>query len=821
MPIDLSQFELPVADVLQMLGNALANDGLAVLVAPPGAGKTTLVPLFLLNADWRKDGTIIVLEPRRLAARAAARRMAHMLGEEVGQTVGYRMRLDQKVSANTRILVVTEGVFARMALDDPELKGIAAVLFDEFHERSLDADLGLALALDIRDGLRDDLRLLVMSATLDGARVARILGDAQIIESQGRAFPVEIIYTEKRVQERIEETVSRSVADALRTHAGSILAFLPGTGEINAVARLLEPKLPADVRLYQLHGTMDPAAQDEAIKPALGGTRKVVLATSIAETSITIDGVTIVIDSGYQRLPVFEPASGLTRLETVRTSKASIAQRAGRAGRTAPGIAIRLWRPEQIAVLPDFTPPEILDADLTGLLLDLATFGVTDPSALRFLDQPPKPALKEAGELLLRLGALDADGRLTEHGQAMRKLALPVRLSHMVIKAGRVGLAQQAAELAVLLTERGLGGNDADLETRLLQFRRDRGARGEGARGLARRLASSAAAGTQKEETSVGAILLYAYPDRVAKSRGRDGRFVLANGRGAEIDVVSALAAKDYLVVADLQGTAQRSRILSAAQVTIADLEEVVGADIQSSEDITFDVEKKSLRRRRQRRLGAVILDDAPLSAPSGEAADLGLIAAIRQHGLSILDWADGAATLRKRLGWLYQGLGEPWPSMSDEALLEGLENWLLPYLNGKPQIASITSDVLCNGLRTLIPHDLMRKLNELAPTHFEAPTGNNHPIRYDGEEPVLAIRVQELFGLKTHPSIAGGRVPLLLELLSPSHRPMQLTRDLPGFWHGSWSDVRSDLRGRYPRHFWPEDPANAAPTARAKPRGT
>ncbi len=821
MPIDLTKFALPVADVLPMVGVALLSEGMAVLVAPPGAGKTTLVPLFLLAAPWRKDGMIIVLEPRRLAARAAARRMAHMLGEVVGETVGYRMRLDQKVSAKTRILVLTEGVFARMALDDPELKGIAAVLFDEFHERSLDADLGLALALDIRDGLREDLRLLVMSATLDGARVARIFGDAQIIESQGRAFPVEIIYTEKRSQERIEETVSRSVSDALQTHTGSILAFLPGTGEINAVARLLEPKLPNNVRLYQLHGTIDSAAQDEAIRPAVIGMRKVVLATSIAETSITIDGVTVVIDSGYQRLPVFEPSSGLTRLETLRASKASIDQRAGRAGRTAPGVAIRLWRAEQNAVLPAFTPPEILEADLTGLLLDLATFGVTDPTAMRFLDPPPKPALNEARELLRRLGALDADGRLTDQGTAMRKLALPVRLSHMVIKAGEAGYAQQAAEIAVLLTERGLGGNDADLETRLSQFRKDRGARADGARGLARRLASSAASREQNAETSTGALLLYAYPDRLAKSRGRDGRFVLANGRGAEIDVVNALAAKDYLVVADLQGTAQRSRILSAAEVTLTDLEEVVGANIQSSEDITFDVEKKSLRRRRLRRIGAVILDDALLSAPSGEAADNGLIAAIRQYGLSILDWADGAGTLRKRLGWLYQGLGEPWPPMSDEALLEGLEMWLLPYLNGKPQIASITNEILCNGLRVLIPHELTRKLNELAPTHFEAPTGNNHPIRYDGEEPVLAIRVQELFGLKTHPSIAGGRIPLLLELLSPAHRPVQLTRDLPGFWQGSWADVRSDLRGRYPRHFWPEDPANAAPTARAKPRGT
>jgi ATP-dependent helicase HrpB len=821
MPVDLSKFALPVADVLEALSSALHSDGLAVLVAPPGAGKTTLVPLYLLDADWRKDGTIIVLEPRRLAARAAARRMAQMLGQEVGQTVGYRMRLDQKTSAKTRILVVTEGVFARMALDDPELKGIAAVIFDEFHERSLDADLGLALALDIRAGLRDDLRLLVMSATLDGARVAEILGDAQIIESQGRAFPVEIIYHDKRPNERIEETVSRCIADVLRTRSGSVLAFLPGTGEINATARLLEPKLSVNTQLFQLHGTMEPAAQDAAIRPCDAGFRKVVLATSIAETSITIDGVTIVIDSGYQRLPVFEPASGLTRLETVRASKASVDQRAGRAGRTAPGVAIRLWRAEQDAVLPAFTPPEILEADLTGLLLDLATFGVMDPASMRFLDQPPKPAIKEARALLAQLGALDGDGRMTGHGQAMRTLALPVRLSHMVIEAGRSGHAGQAAELAVLLTERGLGGNDADLETRLLQLRRDRGARADGARGLARRLAAQAGGQAAGDGATIGQLLLYAYPDRLAKSRGRDGRFVLANGRGAEIEMTNALAAKDYLVIADMQGTAQRSRILSAAQVSLHDIEAVLGDALQSTEEIAFDIDKKSLRRRRLRRIGAVVLEHAPLSPPTGEAADIGLIDAIREHGLGILDWHDNAITLRKRLGWLCKGIGEPWPDMTDEALIERLDTWLLPFLNGKAQISAMPQEALVNGLRALVPYDLSRKLNELAPTHFDAPTGNSHSIRYDGDEPVLAIRVQELFGLKVHPSIAAGKIPLLLELLSPAHRPVQLTRDLPGFWQGSWADVRSDLRGRYPRHFWPEDPAHAAPTARAKPRGT
>lgn len=821
MSIDVSKFGLPVADILPALMDALSNEGQAVLVAPPGAGKTTLVPLALLTVSWRLDGTIIVLEPRRLAARAAARRIAFMLGEEVGQTVGYRMRLDQKVSAKTRILVVTEGVFARMAIDDSELKGVAAVLFDEFHERSLDADLGLALALDIRDGLRPDLRILVMSATLDGARIAGILGNAQVIESQGRAFAVDVLYSEKRGTERIEDTVARIVADTLATRAGSILVFLPGTGEINTVARLIEPVLTHGTRVHQLHGSLDSSAQDDAIKPAPSGTRKVVLATSIAETSITIDGVTIVIDSGYQRLPVFEPASGLTRLETVRASKASVDQRAGRAGRTAPGTAIRLWRMEQNAVLPAFTPPEILDADLTGLLLDLAAFGVNSPASLRFLDQPPEPALHEARELLLKLDAINADGRLTEHGRLMRQMALPVRLSHMVIEAAKTGQAAQAADIALLLTERGLGGNDVDIETRLVQFRREKGPRADAARTMSKRLSARAHQGLSQTALSCGALLLHAYPDRLAKSRGQNGRFVMANGRGVEIDVTHALAAKDYLVIANTQGTAQRSRILSAAEVSLSDIETVLAGAVQSTQDITFDRDKKSLRRHRTRRLGAVILDHALLSPPSGTAANAGLIEAVRQHGLNILDWSDLALTTRKRLGYLHASLSLPWPDISDTALLRSLEDWVLPFLNGKAQIASIPQDALTNGLRSMIPHNLLRVFETLAPTHFVAPTGNTHQIRYDGDEPVLAIRIQELFGLKVHPAIAGGEIPLLLELLSPAHRPVQLTRDLPGFWAGSWGDVRSDLRGRYPRHFWPQDPANAAPTARAKPRGT
>jgi ATP-dependent helicase HrpB len=814
--------DLPVAEAIPALENAMQNNGLAVLVAPPGAGKTTLVPIRLLNAPWRGDGMIILLEPRRLAARAAAWRMASMLGEEVGQTVGYRMRLDQKTSPRTRILVVTEGVFARMALDDPELTGIAAVLFDEFHERSLVVDLGLALALDIREGLRPDLRLLVMSATLDGARVSQILGNAPVIEAKGRAFPVDIRYLDRRPDERVEDPMARAILKVLAGETGSILAFLPGTGEINGTARRLEGRLPPDVRLYLLHGTMDPSAQDEAIRPAPAGIRKIVLATSIAETSITIDGVRAVIDCGYQRLPVFEPATGLTRLETVRASKASVDQRAGRAGRTAPGIALRLWNAAQTASLPAFTPPEILAADLTGLVLDLAAFGVTEPLQMRFLDLPPAPALNEARDLLRRLGAVDKGGRLTDAGIQMRRLALPVRLSHMLIEAAKAGSARHASDLAILMTERGLGGNDPDLDVRLAGFRRDRSDRAHAARGLALRLAADAGQkGDDTNPVSSGSLLIHAYPDRIAKSRGRDGRFVLANGRGAEIDAGHGLAGQDWLVAADMQGAAQKARILSAATVSLAEIEAESPQEFTLQEEVSFDADRKSLKRRRKRQFGAIIIDDQPMPPPTGEDANLALIAAVRTHGLAALDWPGSALTLRKRLGWLRKGLGEPWPDMDDHALLAALEDWLLPFMNGKPTLADLPQDAIRDGLLSLVPHALQRKVDELAPSHFTAPTGNSHPIRYEGEAPVLAIRVQELFGLKVHPAIAGGTVPLLLELLSPGHKPIQLTGDLPGFWKGSWADVRSDMRGRYPKHVWPDDPANAIATARAKPRGT
>ncbi|AZO10036.1 MULTISPECIES: ATP-dependent helicase HrpB [unclassified Mesorhizobium] len=826
--------ELPVTAVLPVLAEALAARNSAVLVAPPGAGKTTLVPLALLDAPWLGEGRIVLLEPRRLAARAAARRMAELLGEEPGGTVGYAMRMENRISARTKILVVTEGVLSRMILDDPELPGVSAVIFDEFHERSLDGDFGLALALDVQGALRPDLRLLVMSATLDGARVARLLSGAPVIESEGRAFPVEVRYDERPAGVAIEDAMARAVRSALATEPGSVLAFLPGQREIERTAERLQGNTAADTDIVPLYGQLDNRMQDAAIRPAPPGRRKVVLATSIAETSITIDGVRVVIDSGLSRLPHYEPASGLTRLETVRASKASADQRAGRAGRTQEGVAIRLWRAEQTAALPAFTPPEILEADLSGLLLDCAAFGVADPTSLAFLDPPPTPALNEARTLLQALHAIDDTGRLTEAGAAMRGLALPVRLAHMVAEASTTGHALEAAALALLLTERGLGGDSADLERRLIRFRAEKSPRANAARQLAERLAKQATsrggvAGRvpgptlllKGEGKNAGALLIHAWPDRVARARGERGRFVLANGSGAMVDAADPLADETWLVVADLQGKAQNARITAAAPVDEADIRAALADRIETRRDTSFDRERRAVRVREAARLGAITLSERMLPPPSGADADRAILDALRQHGLSLLDWGKEAEALRQRLGWLHRGLGVSWPDVSDQALLDRLDGWLLPFLQGEASFAAIRPATLTAALMSLVPHELQRKVDALAPTHFNAPSGSHVPIRYDGEWPVLAIRVQELFGLDRHPAIADGTVPLTLELLSPAHRPIQTTRNLPGFWRGSWADVRADMRGRYPKHVWPENPLLAAATARAKPRGT
>lgn len=816
---------LPIDAVLGDLSRTLEAHNAAVLVAPPGAGKTTRVPLALLDAPWAKGKKIIVLEPRRIAARASADRMAKSLGERAGETVGYRVRFGSKISRATRIEVVTEGIFTRQIMDDPELSGVAAVLFDEFHERSLDADLGLALARDAQTGLREDLRILVMSATLDGARVARLLGEAPVVESEGRAFPVETRYLGRKADAPIERQMADAIASALRADSGSVLAFLPGAAEIRRTQNFLAERVQdVSIEIVPLFGALDAAVQDRAIAPAPKGTRKVVLATSIAETSLTIEGVRIVVDSGLARVPRYEPDIGLTRLETVRASRAAVDQRRGRAGRTEPGVCYRLWDEPQTASLAPYTQPEILSADLSSLVLDLAQWGVADPAALSFLDPPPQPAWKEAKSLLSELNALDGDGRITAEGRSLRALALPPRLARMIVDSHRAGSGEAAAEIAAILTERGLGGDSADLEYRRDQFRRDRSPRASSARDLARRWASQVAASEkagQQEDLSTGLMLAYAFPDRVARNRG-NGSFVLANGRGAAVEQTSSLARAPYIAIGEMTGTAASERILLAAQITEDDIERHFAEHIETVDETSFDRGAMALRARRKRALHAITLSEATLAvSPSEETARIladGLIAA----GLDWLPWSKAAKQWRDRVMFLRKAEGDSWPDLSDDGLIARRDDWLVPALYDKIALKDISAGDLSDALMALLPWEMRARLDREAPTHFEAPTGTVLAIDYEAEQgPTIAVRLQELFGLNTHPSIAAGKVPLVLELLSPAQRPVQVTRDLPGFWRGSYAAVRSDLRGRYPRHPWPEDPANALPTRRVKPRGT
>jgi ATP-dependent helicase HrpB len=764
-----------------------------------------------------------VLEPRRIAARASAERMAKTLGERTGETVGYRVRFGSKVSRATRIEVVTEGIFSRQILDDPELNGVAAVLFDEFHERSLDADLGLALARDAQTGLREDLRILVMSATLDGARVAKLLGDAPVVESEGRAFPVETRYLGRKADAPLERQMADAIATALRADPGSVLAFLPGAAEIRRTQNFLAERVQdASTEIVPLFGALDAGVQDRAIAPPPKGSRKVVLATSIAETSLTIEGVRIVVDSGLARVPRYEADIALTRLETVRASRAAVDQRRGRAGRTEPGICYRLWDEPQTASLAAYTQPEILSADLSSLVLDLAQWGVSDPATLAFFDPPPAPALKEAKSLLVELGALDADGRITAEGQRLRALALPPRLARMIVDSAALGAGEAAAEIAAILTERGLGGDSVDLDIRLDQFRRDRSPRAQSARDLARRWAAQVtASSTGDADLSTGAMLAFAFPDRVAKNRG-NGSFVLANGRGAAVEQTSALARASYIAVGELTGTAASGRILLAAPITQEEIETRFADHIEDADEVSFDRNAMALRARRKRTLHAITLSEAPLAlSPSAETARIfadGLIAA----GLERLPWSKAARQWRDRVMFLRKAEGESWPDLSDEGLIASAADWLVPVLYDKASLKEVSAGDLSDALLALLPWELRARLEREAPTHFEAPTGTMLAIDYEAEQgPTIAVRLQELFGLNTHPSIARGKVPLVLELLSPAQRPVQVTRDLPGFWRGSYAAVRSDLRGRYPRHPWPEDPATALPTRRVKPRGT
>ncbi|WP_363348825.1 ATP-dependent helicase HrpB [Methylocystis echinoides] len=826
------QDALPIDAVLPDIQAALAQSPNLVIVAPPGAGKTTRAPLALLDAPWAQGRKLILLEPRRLAARAAASRMAATLGEGLGETVGLRMRLESRVSAKTRIEVVTEGVFARMILDDPALEGVAAVLFDEYHERSLDADLGLALALDAQSGLRDDLRLVAMSATLDGARVAALMGDARTIVSEGRAFEVETRYLGRDAHERVEDAVTRAILRALREEKGSVLAFLPGQGEILRVAaRLAEARLEG-VDIAPLYGALDRAEQDRAISPAPPGRLKVVLATSIAETSLTIEGVRIVIDSGLSRVQLYEPDLGLSRLETVRAARASVDQRRGRAGRSEPGVCYRLWDEPQTAALPAFAAPEILAADLSGLALDLAAWGVSDPGQLAWLDPPPAPAWKEAVALDRDLGALDAEGRLTDEGKALRALPLPPRLARMILDAARHGEAERAAELAILLSERGLGGADADLSHRLERMQRDGSKRAREARRLAANWARLAKAALPPPQTpavgaggpgrglSEGALIALAFPDRIAKSRGNKGDFLMANGRAASLPVEDPLSRAPFLAIAELTGRAAQARILAACALDAEEVEKIGAGTIEFRDETVFEAASASLRRRRFRRLGAIRLSEQNLPVEPNEDGARALARGIAQLAISRLPWTKGQAQLRDRVAFLRRAEGAEWPDLSDLALASCAEDWLAPFIMGRGGLADITPGDLDAALAALLPYEMMRRLDAEAPAHFETPAGARHALDYAAPNgPLLSVRVQELYGLAQHPTLARGRAPLTLELLSPAHRPIQTTRDLPSFWAGSWRDVKKEMKGRYPRHLWPDDPAQAAPTTRAKQR--
>ena len=822
--------------------DALARGGNAVLQAPPGAGKTTVVPLALLGEPWLGDSKIVMLEPRRLAARAAAHRMAQLLGERVGESVGYRVRRDTRVGPRTRIEVVTEGVLTRMLNDDPTLDGVGVVIFDEFHERSVHADLGLALARHSQRLVRGDLRILVMSATLDGAPVAHLLGGAPVVTSEGRLFPVAVRWLPRRAGEWLEPAVVRAVRLALREGEGDLLVFLPGQGEIHRTAALLaEPPLDAGADLHLLFGNLPFDQQDRAIAPAPAGRRKVVLSTAIAETSLTIEGVRSVIDSGMARVVRWSAGVGMTRLETVRVSRASAEQRAGRAGRLAPGICYRLWAMEEHAGLVPFSAPEILATDLAPLALELAAAGVEDEGELDWLDPPSAAGMAQARELLHELEALGADGRVTPHGRAMSVLGAHPRIAHMLLRARSTGDGALACDLAALLGDRDplradTAAHDADLRLRLdlLRALRRRERLPERAGGmrvsrdaLARALDEAAAWRRElgvRDETSddaaAGRVVALAYPDRVGQRRpGSEGRYLLRNGTGAALQDSPALATSPWLVVAESDGRRPTSRVYLAAALGVEDVLEDFAGQVERTDRVEFDESTRSVRATRTERLGAIVLREAPWRDAPPELVTGALLDAVRRSRLALLSWSEGAARLRERLAFI--AAHDPsWPAVDDETLLATLGDWLAPHLEGHRGASDLRALDLSSLLLSRLTWQQRSQLDALAPTHYEAPTANRLRIDYaDPASPVVAVRLQEMFGCTETPRVLGGRVPVTLHLLSPAHRPVQVTRDLAGFWRSSYFEVRKEMKGRYPKHPWPDDPLAATPTHRAKPR--
>jgi ATP-dependent helicase HrpB len=837
--------DLPINEALPALADAMTNRRSAVLQAPPGAGKSTIVPLYLLRSPWLQNQKILMLEPRRLAARAVASRMAYLLGESAGQSVGFRTRLETRVSRDTRIEVVTEGILTRMLQEDSGLPGIGCVIFDEFHERSLNADLGLALCIETQQNLREDLRLLIMSATLDFYPIARLLDEAPVISALGRSFEVTTSYVPRRPQIYLEQQAGQMIRTALREHQGDILCFLPGAAEIRRVQRALQDSgvLDREVHVLPLYGDLAAAAQDAALTPAAPGQRKIVLATSIAETSLTIEGIRVVIDAGLRRYSEFDPTTGMSRLVTTKVSQAAADQRRGRAGRQASGHCYRLWSEGTQRTLMPQTAPEILHADLAPLALELSCWGAVDARQLSWLDPPPAAPLAQARELLQQLEAIDSNARVTPHGRALAKLGLHPRLAHMLTKSRPLGASRLASDLAAILSERdilrtSLGARDVDLRLRVAALRKDttdlpagitvdtramsqaQRSSGQWHREFARGLPD-----TVDPHRFTGILLAWAYPDRIARARGEGGRYLLANGRGARFAEPQAMAKSEYIVAAELDGAESEARIFLAAPLDREDIAEYFSAQLIEYSEVQWDDREQAIRSRRQRRLGALIFESNEIRDADPQALQNAALAGLRQMGIASLPWTKELRQWQARVMLLRRyevAAPEAWPDVSDATLEAGVEEWAAPWIDGFARREHFARMDLGNALRSRLSYANGVVLEREAPTHFTVPSGSQIPIDYtDGEIPTLSVRLQEMFGLQQTPSIAAGRLPLLLKLLSPARRPVQITRDLVSFWNRGYHEVRKDLKGRYPKHYWPEDPYAAEATHRARPRST
>jgi ATP-dependent helicase HrpB len=831
---------MPIAPLLPEVARTLGTSRNVVIEAPPGAGKSTAVPLALLDAPWLAGRRIVMLEPRRLAARAVATRMAWLLGEPVGRTVGYRTRLESRVGGDTRIEVITEGILTRRLQSDPALEDCAAVLFDEFHERSLNADLGLALCLDTQANLRDDLRLLVMSATLDGDAVAALLGGAPVLRAAGRSFPVDTHYLGRGDADSLVRDVASAVRRACADGPGDVLVFLPGAPEIRRVQRALaEGSAIAGARVLPLYGELAATEQDAALTPDATGARRIVLSTAIAETSLTLAGIAAVVDSGLARRACFDPVSGMSRLETLRVSRAAAEQRRGRAGRLGPGRCYRLWREQDERSMAAQMPPEILAADLAPLALELACWGTVDAAELRLLDAPPAATLTQARDLLAELGALDAGGRITAHGRAMAALGAHPRLAHLLLAGQRTGQGALAADVAALLSERDLlrgpgAARDVDLRLRLEALHSGRCALADasidrGTRDRMRRAADrwrqqlgTAAAGTPAGG-EVGPLLALAYPDRIGRARGGDRRYLLTGGRGAVIAEPQLVAQSEFIVAAELDAGAREARVYLAAPLERAAIERDFQARIRTEARIAWDSREQAVLSMETERLGAVTLAERRLARPEPAQVTAALLTGIRELGLDALPWTPAAGRLRERLAFVHRvepDAKPPWPDVSDTSLLATLEDWLAPWLDGLTRREHLARVDLVAALRASLDFARGKRLDELAPTHFEVPSGSSIAIDYtDPAAPTVAVRLQEVFGLESTPCLGGGRVPMTLTLLSPAQRPVQVTRDLASFWERGYAEVRKELKGRYPKHYWPDDPRAATATRRVRPR--